>query len=196
MTYKIEQRIIRHQQTYRRLLGAISRPGRSVKLEDLQGETALAAAMAVGACLLDHEVTLCVVGSDRAQPFQATLAALTQARPVSQETADYVFVLDKMHIDSARRAKRGRPENPEESATLVFCIDDSSPSLHRPEIRFFGPGIAEKDGLVPEMNGIPFELYEQVKQINADGPMGVDLFFVRAHGELMALPRSTRIQMR
>ncbi len=46
------------------------------------------------------------------------------------------------------------------------------------------------------MPGVPLAEFEQLMSVNADYPLGVDVFFVRPGGELMGLPRSTRIQVR
>jgi len=49
---------------------------------------------------------------------------------------------------------------------------------------------------VPEMDGIPIEEFQALMAVNADYPLGVDAFFVRSSGEVMGLPRSTRILVR
>ena len=51
-------------------------------------------------------------------------------------------------------------------------------------------------GIAPEMGGIAIEEFQELMAVNADYPLGVDAFFVRPSGEVMGLPRSTRIQVR
>jgi alpha-D-ribose 1-methylphosphonate 5-triphosphate synthase subunit PhnH len=46
------------------------------------------------------------------------------------------------------------------------------------------------------MRGIPAPELQALSEVNADYPLGVDAFFVRPSGEVMAIPRSTRIQVR
>jgi alpha-D-ribose 1-methylphosphonate 5-triphosphate synthase subunit PhnH len=46
------------------------------------------------------------------------------------------------------------------------------------------------------MRGLDLGELRELQTVNADFPRGVDAFFIRANGELMALPRSTRIQVR
>jgi alpha-D-ribose 1-methylphosphonate 5-triphosphate synthase subunit PhnH len=46
------------------------------------------------------------------------------------------------------------------------------------------------------MGGIAIEEFQELMAVNADYPLGVDAFFVRPSGEVMGLPRSTRIQVR
>jgi len=59
-----------------------------------------------------------------------------------------------------------------------------------------GPGIPGPSGIAPEMPGIPVQEFQDLMIVNADYPLGVDAFFVRPNGEVMGLPRSTRIRVR
>jgi alpha-D-ribose 1-methylphosphonate 5-triphosphate synthase subunit PhnH len=187
----------RNQKNYRRLLEAMSRPGRVVHLEVLNANSPFAGAMAIGECLLDNEVSLSVIGNSGAQALQAALVATTQARTEHLALADFVFVLGGRSQGGARLAKRGRLESPEEGATLVYCMDSEfGDEPDRLCIHLVGPGIPRQEGIVPQMRGIPVEEFQELMELNADYPLGVDLFFVRPNGELMGLPRSTSIQVR
>jgi alpha-D-ribose 1-methylphosphonate 5-triphosphate synthase subunit PhnH len=189
--------IARHQKNFRRLLTALSRPGRLVRLDALDGRSPLAAASAIGECLLDTEVSLCVIGRGDFQSFQTALVTATQAQTASLAEADFVFILGAQSQGLVRRAGRGRLEAPEEGATLVYCLDSMSPSApERLRIRLTGPGIAGQDGIAPEMGGVSTEEFRLLMEVNADYPLGVDAFFIRPDGELMGLARSTRIRMR
>jgi alpha-D-ribose 1-methylphosphonate 5-triphosphate synthase subunit PhnH len=46
------------------------------------------------------------------------------------------------------------------------------------------------------MREIPATELRELQTANADYPLGVDALFVRPNGEVMALPRSTRIRLR
>jgi alpha-D-ribose 1-methylphosphonate 5-triphosphate synthase subunit PhnH len=187
----------RNQKNYRSLLQAMSRPGRVFRLDAWGAASPFAAAMAIGECLLDPEVSLCVIGNGGAQTFQTALVGATQVRTESLETADFVFVCSVQSQGGARSAKRGRLEFPEEGATLVYCMN-SQPACasDRFRVRLTGPGITGQGGIAPEMRGVPVEEFQELMAVNADYPLGVDAFFVRPNGEVMALPRSTRIQVR
>jgi alpha-D-ribose 1-methylphosphonate 5-triphosphate synthase subunit PhnH len=187
----------RSQKSYRRLLQALSRPGRIVRLEGLAGAPSFAAAVAFAECLLDSAVGFCVIDGGRAQALQTALAGATGARPERLETADFVFFSEGGSRGGARLAKRGTSESPEDGATLVYCLE-AQPAVvsDRLRVRLTGPGIPGRDGIVPEMNGIPVEEFQELMAVNADYPLGVDAFFVRPSGEVMGLPRSTRILVR
>lgn len=187
----------KNQKNYRILLDAVSRPGRVVRMAGLDPSAPFAAALAIGDCLLDHEVSLCVIGGAGAQALQTALAEATQGRPEVPGKADFLFIAGAQSQGAAARAKRGRLEAPEEGATLVYCLDaGAAVASQRLRVRLCGPGIAEPRGILPEMPGVPLAEFEQLKSVNADYPLGVDVFFVRPGGELMGLPRSTRIQVR
>jgi len=187
----------RTQKNYRSLLKAMSRPGRLFRLEAWGAGSHFAVAMAIGECLLDAEVSLCVVGNGGARTLRTALIGATQVRTESLETADFIFVGGSQSQGRVHLARRGRLEFPEEGATFVYCMDSQpAGASDRFRIRLTGPGIAEPGGIAPEMRGIPVEELQELKAVNADYPLGVDAFFVRPNGELMALPRSTRIHVR
>jgi alpha-D-ribose 1-methylphosphonate 5-triphosphate synthase subunit PhnH len=187
----------RNQKNYRSLLTAMSRPGRVFRLGALDAVSPFAAALAVGECLLDSEVGLCVTGNGGTQALQALLVGATRVRTESVATADFVFVCGGQSQGGVRLARRGRLEFPEEGATVVYCMDaQPAGASDRFRIRLSGPGIAGPGGIAPEMRGVPVEEFQALMAVNADYPLGVDAFFVRPNGELMALPRSTRIQVR
>jgi alpha-D-ribose 1-methylphosphonate 5-triphosphate synthase subunit PhnH len=187
----------RSQKNYRRLLQAMSRPGRVVRLESLNGVSLFAAEMAVAECLLDSEVGFCVAGDGRAQALQAAIAGFTGARLESLQSADFVFFVPGGSQGSVRLAKRGCSEFPEEGATLVYCLESlPADTSDRFRVRLTGPGIPGSSGIAPEMPGIPVQAFQDLMIVNADYPLGVDAFFVRPNGEVMGLPRSTRIRVR
>jgi phosphonate C-P lyase system protein PhnH len=187
----------RSQKNYRRLLQAMSRPGRVVRLESLNGVSLFAAEMAVAECLLDSEVGFCVAGDGRAQALQAAIAGFTGARLESLQSADFVFLAEGDSRGGVHRAKRGRSEFPEEGATLVYCLESPPAEVSdRFRVRLTGPGIPGSSGIAPEMPGIPVQAFQDLMIVNADYPLGVDAFFVRPNAEVMGLPRSTRIRVR
>ena len=189
--------VLRDQRNFRVLLKALSRPGRLVRLEALEALGARAAILAVAQCLLDHEVGFSTVGGDPTGSLAAAIAAATGAREAGLPEADFVFIAGADGQGAAGRARRGSIDYPDAGATLVYCLDaPSARDAGHFRIRLSGPGILENDGIAPAMREIPAAELQELQAANADYPLGVDALFVRPNGELMALPRSTRIRLR
>ena len=188
-----------HQKNFRVLLEAVGRPGRAVRLQALEQNTGFAAALAVGQCLLDNEVSLCVAGGGNAGALQIALIEATRARPEEPEKADFIFVTGDESQAQVMRAKRGSLSFPEQGATLVYCLGldgGAAIACEHLRIRLSGPGIQAPEGISPGLSPIALSTFQTLKMVNADYPLGVDAFFVAPDGELMALPRSTQIRLR
>lgn len=184
----------RNQRNFRALLQAMSRPG---TLGRLQIVDLPAPIWAVAHCLLDHEVSCCTLAAAHGAPQPTELAAATGARQVPLADADFVFVRVGDASAAIQSAKRGRLESPEEAATLVLEVNPRpATASERLRVRLSGPGIAEADGIAPEMAGIGLAELRALARVNADYPLGVDAIFIGPAGELMCLPRSTRIRLR
>jgi alpha-D-ribose 1-methylphosphonate 5-triphosphate synthase subunit PhnH len=188
----------RNQATYRLLLEAIARPGRVVRLDHLETLSPIASTAALLDCLLDHEVSVCILagGEEVSDTLRAAVAA-TGARFVPLDRADFVVVAGGDSRGGLAQAKRGTYEHPDEGATLIYRLNKATgPSSDRFRVRLDGPGIAEPEGVAPEMRGLPIDELRALSAVNADYPLGVDAFFVRPNGELLGIPRSTRIRLR
>lgn len=186
-----------NQRIYRHLLESMTRPGRVVRLDVADEANVYTAALAIGRCLLDQEVSMGAAGSNAIKRIQDTLVAETRVRVDAHDTADYLFADDQGIDKGIAVAKRGRLDAPESAATLFcFLSDDPARETDRLRVRLTGPGIGSPQGIMPEMPGIGRTAFKALAEANADYPLGVDAFFVRANGDLMALPRSMRISVR
>jgi alpha-D-ribose 1-methylphosphonate 5-triphosphate synthase subunit PhnH len=184
----------RSQQNFRALLQAMSRPGKLGRLEVVGLPSPV---WAVAECVLDQEVSCCILGMFGDARQHAELVAITGARQAPLDEADFVFVREEGAGAAIQAAKRGRLDSPEQAATLVFCIDNSLASpVERLQVRLTGPGISEAAGIAPQMTGIAMDELRTLAQVNGDYPLGVDAIFVNSSGEVMCLPRSTRIRVR
>ena len=195
--HSVDTNARRCQKNYRSLLQAFSRPGRIVRLERPTGMSPFATALIVAECLLDSEVSFCAIGNGGTQALHTAIGAATGVRPEPLSGADFIFVCGNTSHGGLRVAKRGFPECPEQGATFVYYLDSRPAGAgDRFRVRLTGPGIPEAAGIAPEMDGVPIDEYQELGFVNADYPLGVDAFFVRPSGELIGVPRSTRIQIR
>jgi alpha-D-ribose 1-methylphosphonate 5-triphosphate synthase subunit PhnH len=65
----------------------------------------------------------------------------------------------------------------------------------KPLSAFTGPGIREEIVTAP-LKGIELRELAYLKEINSEYPLGVDALFIDQGGRVMALPRSTTIEIK
>ncbi len=180
---------------FRNLLQAMSRPGQLFHL-DVRPLFYAFPAMAIAECLMDHEVSFNVAGQGASKECFSLIMETTGAQPAAMEAADFLFLFGAGGDEALHQAKRGTAACPDASATLIYSMDSrQTPDNERLHIRLKGPGIAAPDGIAPEMSGLDLDAIHQLSQINRDYPKGVDAIFVQTTGELICLPRSTRIEV-
>jgi alpha-D-ribose 1-methylphosphonate 5-triphosphate synthase subunit PhnH len=193
--YFISDRGKRTLHNFRLLLQAMAHPGRVYRLET----RALLhdfPAMALAECLLDHEVSFTLAGPAIADRLHTAIRDTTGARPAAMAEADFVFIFGADSQGAVDRAKRGTPEFPDRGATLIYSLEHAAEAAaDHLRVRLSGPGIAECDGLAPQMRGLALEELCLLSRINGDYPLGVDAFFIGPQGQVMSLPRSTRIEV-
>ncbi|MCG9081959.1 phosphonate C-P lyase system protein PhnH [Laribacter hongkongensis] len=176
------------QQVFRTLLAAMAEPLLPRALPVLPPESpadlhpAMAAALLT---LLDGDVSLA------ANLIPATADWLrfhTGVRLTDRpEEADFVLVRRGRALPSLDSLRQGEPAYPDRSATLLVEVAGFAA---RGPIEGSGPGLAR-----PRRSsdcGLPREFWLARQQAEARFPLGVDLLLFSA-GEVMALPRSTRL---
>ncbi len=166
---------------FRSSLEALARPGLIQDVRPLFASTL----QAMASVLLYSEVSYCYHGDEDFQMIQA----ICGAKVASADEADYLFC-DHPEIDFLVPAKVGTAEKPELGATLI-CKYDAQKSVKTP-VRLSGPGIETTvQAALPVGSGF----IKQLKEKNAAFPMGVEVFFINDHGQLLGLPRTTHIEV-
>ncbi|MCG9097257.1 phosphonate C-P lyase system protein PhnH [Laribacter hongkongensis] len=176
------------QQVFRTLLAAMAEPLLPRALPVLPPESpadlhpATAAALLT---LLDGDVSL---AADLAPATADWLRFHTGVRLTGRpEEADFVLVHQGCALPSLAGLRQGEPAYPDRSATLLVEVAGFAA---RGPIEGSGPGLAR-----PRRSsdcGLPREFWLARQQAEARFPLGVDLLLFSA-GEVMALPRSTRL---
>jgi alpha-D-ribose 1-methylphosphonate 5-triphosphate synthase subunit PhnH len=187
------------QGVFRVVLDAMARPGTVRQLAALDEHAPISAARglaAIAQTLLDHEVSFAVVpgndgpGLDATTAFVAYVRSVTGCREVPASDADYVLALGALPDGLAAQLKRGQPAYPDEGATLVSLV----PSLDGASgitVNLSGPGVPA--GTIATIPGWSADDLVCLAEANAAAPLGVDVILVDAGGQVMCLPRSTRI---
>ncbi|WP_211745646.1 phosphonate C-P lyase system protein PhnH [Paenibacillus sp. Marseille-Q4541] len=184
------------QQTYRKVIDALSRPGSIQNLSDIATKVekrsdCYPVTIALAHMLLDTEVTFHVC-ADEEEEVSLFLSQLTYAKRSDVSMADYIFVMQNASTESLleamRLAKNGDLQDPHESATFII----ESTNLFGGEKRILkGPGIEDIASCEIQASGS----WEDIRaERNAEFPLGIDMIFTDTTHLLMALPRTTRIE--
>ena len=171
------------QAVFRLLLEAMDNPTRVVSIaaqkEKLFGN--YSAFLALGMTLLDNEVTFSTCGEDALRK-NLQLVTLSQEAPLSQ--ADYLFLSHAQMLPTVlEQAKCGTLIDPHKSATLLI-LDSGEKEC---AITLYGAGI---DGdTIFHCSSLVKKALDLRDQQAYEYPMGGDLIFVTADGEVCCIPR-------
>ena len=180
------------QQVFKALMNALARPGKIFSISENAekiGEKN-APLIAAGLTLLDNWKKFFVCDAPQ---LQEKLHEMSYGQPGTVAEADYIFMPKESTSLSVCRqilsqAKIGTLAEPHKSAA-VFVMTDSLEGGEERELS--GPGI---DGTIRIT--LPDEgrmWIEERQKMEFEFPCGLELYFVTPKGDLMGVPRKTRI---
>ncbi|HWL12336.1 MAG TPA: phosphonate C-P lyase system protein PhnH [Ureibacillus sp.] len=177
------------QDTFRKILEAMTFPGKLVQLEQSLIEVEPLYSQTVLLChtLLDSEVTFAVVENTK---ISQSLHAYTGSHAVKMEEADFVIIPQNDAItvfSELNHVKIGDLRDPQKSATLFIEVDSLTDGK---QFELSGPGI--KNTTVIQSN-LPSEFLEMRGMLNKEYPLGIDTLFIDSEGLVLALPRTTNV---
>lgn len=161
------------------LKDALAMPGKTTVIEPLFGS----ALLAIANVLLYNEVSFFYQGQKDFSLIQAICHSPVQTR----EQADYIFS-DTIDNQLLQLCKKGDFMNPEFSASLIFGCE--SFSVCKASIE--GPGIAQKKIIDLPCNTDFIKIWQEK---NSEYPLGVEVFFIDDQNNLLALSRTTKIEV-
>ncbi|MGN0620378.1 MAG: phosphonate C-P lyase system protein PhnH [Porcipelethomonas sp.] len=171
------------QRVFRKLLEAMSNPGRTVSVSDEKDKLFgnCPSILAAAVTLLDNEVSFNTSGNTE---LENDIMLVTLSPEVCTESADYIFVTDADTLaDVFEKAKCGTLSDPHCSATIIILDNGKKCS----DVCLCGPGInGEKEISCSETFCMALELRDAQ---NYEYPQGVDLIFVSDSGDITAVPR-------
>jgi len=191
------------QQTFRRVLDALARPG---QVQQLASDPSLSSAtfadqphLAWPATLLlmlvDHEVSLAVAGVAGGEALETVVRRRTRVATATPEAADTV-VCDggALTPELVTALKRGSLEYPDDGATLLVLTDDlTTATAGAPTATLSGPGI---DGAIRvSLPGLDPDILAAREDAIALYPMGIDILLLDRAGRLLGLPRTTVVTL-
>lgn len=169
------------QKTYRKILIAMSRPGKIVAIKTDTPE--YLTIKAVLSSLLDHSVSI----SDPNSILDSDYLSLLGTRPAPADTADYIIADGSIPPDFT--PSLGTLESPDHSATII--IDISSIDTKN-EFRLTGPGVETVQPL--SIDGLHPEWITYRQEWTECFPLGVDLIFADK-SNIVAIPRTTKLEV-
>ena len=178
------------QQTFRSLMECFSRPGDQQRLEQSQEITGLYSAT-VSACLtlLDGEVSFYV--ANECPIVQEEIRAWTGAKLVSVDLADFIIISADCSEQQAQHAlqhsKVGNLIDPQLSATILYELTNQIGNV----VHLQGPGIQHTKAV--ELN-VPEQWLQLREMKNNEFPLGIDVLLINSNSDIIALPRTTKIQ--
>jgi len=164
---------------FKAMMDTLSMPG-SIKTITPLYESGL---LALANVLLYSEVSFFYSGD----LDMSLIEAITNPKVQSNEKADYIFS-DTINQNLLENAKKGDHINPDFSATLIFTCKD----FNLTKVRLSGPGIdGEKKTFLPCNK----EFIEVLINKNSEYPTGLEIYFINESNEILALSRTTKIEV-
>jgi alpha-D-ribose 1-methylphosphonate 5-triphosphate synthase subunit PhnH len=173
---------------FRLLLQAMSRPGTLFQLP-AANIPARSPLLRLLDALIDQQCSCCLIDSDPGWEAQLQQQTGCSFCPVNQ--ADFLLALGGTSRGGLQQAKRGRRDFPDQNATIIYQVDKLAAGTAQSGIQLRGPGI--NGSIHPCIEGLAETELQQLKSVNLEFPLGIDAFFLDRTGQLIGLPRSTRI---
>ena len=180
------------QKVFRLVLEAMSNPARVVNISEyadkLFGDRPAFLALAV--TLLDNEVSFSTCEDHK---LSDEIVSLTLAKNVELESADFVFIGYPCEHpceikNTIENVKCGTLSDPHKSATVIIRNEDGLACW----MQLYGPGIEDR-ARVHVTQTVKRAVVLRDAQ-NYEYPQGIDMLFVSDDGELLAIPRLTRME--
>lgn len=182
------------QESYRKLLNTMARPGVIEKLEDNFSKECnwidfLFGTYSIMKMLLDTETSFNIFSLEE-NKNENIINGLTGAKIKDTNESDFIFVsLDKRENikEAIKNANIGDLINPEKGATIFIEVKDINKGI---KVKLKGPGIlGEKNIFLPLESSLIHMRNEKVSEY----PNGIDLVFIDKEGNILSIPRTTKI---
>jgi alpha-D-ribose 1-methylphosphonate 5-triphosphate synthase subunit PhnH len=168
-----------NRDNFKSIMNALSMPGTIEQIESLYESHVLA----VANTLLYSQVSYFYEGKE---DF-SLIEAITNTKKQEVKNSDYIFA-DEVSEYLFNKAKTGTTKEPEFSGTLIFKCKN----FEGLKVKIQGPGIdGSKDITLP----VDKSFIEFFNEKNSYFPLGNEVLFLNNKGQLMALSRTTTIEV-
>lgn len=178
---------------FRAVLDATARPGKLVELPWAGGPGVPSVVVpALALADLDVAVATLEVAQHVATSWASRLRTLTGCRVVAAAKADMVVALRPPDVDEIGTMRTGRADRPELGARLIIsCTSLAEGRGPGVVVDVRGPGASH--GRTVTVGGVDVAVFTALGHANRQFPAGLDSWFVTAGGQMVAIPRSTRM---
>lgn len=180
------------QENFRKILEAISYPGKAIGLEAGQAYKCDLSGILIDCLrtLVDGEVKTHISNGDR-ESFRE-IAIRTNTENASLEEADFIVVpkedLGNLAI-VIEGAKKGGYVDPDKNGTILVEVESFEDGGR---LIFEGPGIEDQNEVILPQTEAWLEARNKAVE---KFPMGVDIFFISLEGKIIGLPRTTKVKV-
>lgn len=183
--------VLQSQTAFRAIMNALANPGTAQKLVTPHSiRSSISAELAgIMLALADHDTSIWLDDPLRADAGVLDFVRFHCGAPVVREPGRAVFAFASAaeHLPRLDQFNLGTQDYPDRSTTIVLSVAALSGGA---ELITRGPGIKDHGHISPV--GLPGDFLAQWSANRALFPRGIDLLLV-ADGQVMGLPRSTRI---
>ncbi len=179
------------QQAFRKVLEALSFPGKINLVDECPNDMSPLISQTALVCLtlLDSEVTFHV--DEENSLITKTIHAYTGCHMTDASSADFMILplssSNEAILNKLNQAKIGDLVRPHKSATIILEVE-SLMSGYKFELK--GPGIKETNQLNCTISP---SIIKKRNEMNAEYPLGIDMILIDRHGNVVGLPRTTRM---
>jgi alpha-D-ribose 1-methylphosphonate 5-triphosphate synthase subunit PhnH len=111
----------------------------------------------------------------------------------SADKADFIFLNGDSSTEFIENALEGEPEYPENGASIIIDIKSISatPVSGAVQLNLQGPGVDGQSSVY--LKDISIDILKCLQEKNDEFPLGVDTILTDTDGNLIAIPRSSKI---
>lgn len=168
-----------NRDNFRSMMNALSMPGKVEKIDSLFDSSFLA----IANTLLYSEVSFYYEGNEDLELIEA----ITNPKKEDVQNADYIFC-DELNEYLFNKGKVGTSKDPEFSATYVFKCKN----FNGLKVKLSGPGI---DGVKETDLPIDKSFVKFFNEKNSYFPLGNEVFFLNEESEIIAISRTTIMEV-
>ncbi|MCX7965091.1 MAG: phosphonate C-P lyase system protein PhnH [Syntrophorhabdaceae bacterium] len=188
--------VFKTQRIYRIILQAMAHPGRIYNLfKEIQHQGLFLPEPFMGLfyileTLLDGNVSFTVINDPNGYTKEIEIITRSQFKDISE--ADFIIIFEGKSDGAIIKAKKGSPEYPDDSATVIYTVHSCSNENKKGTIFLSGPGIKKATYLT--LTGLFKEELDVLMSLRGDFPCGIDLIFIDPFGNIACIPRSATMK--